>query len=119
MSVQLSVSIQAIIQDLSRATGEYESLESGTMSPEQLLQLLIKVKDLTPPDYDSGEDLCPPGVFTNGPAGEFCFIVGGGRILGHAGHRQGQLADRVVLRGEVSDRQFVGTVEATLAQRLK
>jgi len=60
---KLSVSTQGISQDLSLANGDYDSIERGSMSREQLVSFLQEIMKIAEPDYDSGEDLCPPSVY--------------------------------------------------------
>ncbi len=59
----LSVSTQGISSDLTLANGDYDSIERGSMSREQLVAFLQEISKIAEPDYDSGEDICPPTIY--------------------------------------------------------
>ena len=76
---QLRVNTQGISMDMLTANGDYDTIDRGVMTPEQLVEMLKKVQSLKEPDYDSGDDLCPPGVYIEGPAGDVgIYLMGGG-----------------------------------------
>lgn len=59
MKWRVPVATQGVSEDGERATGDYETIERGEMSRDDLRALLARVEHLrTPP----GEDNCPPAV---------------------------------------------------------
>ncbi len=68
MSQNLYVVTQGINQNPFMANGSYDELHWGNMTPDQLLDFLKQVQSLVPPNYDSGEDLCPPNVMVRNEA---------------------------------------------------
>jgi hypothetical protein len=82
VSKNVKVSLQGISQDLSQATGSYDPVELGEMTPDGLLGVLQKVVTLQALQGDGSQDLCPPSMVLD------C----GGRV--HSFHvEDGQLVD--------------------------
>lgn len=80
MAEPFRVSTQGVSVDLSQANGDFTSIDRGSMDQNQLMELLKEVQSLPDPDYDSGEDLCPPSVYVEGPAGQVDFYLNTGSL---------------------------------------
>lgn len=74
----VNVSLQGIAADLSKPTGEYEAIEMGGKSAEELLQIFNKTKRFTKPVEGPKDDFCPPAVFTGEGLG---FMMDSGSIF--------------------------------------
>ena len=80
MPDELSVSTQGLSEDLTEANGQFDEVDRGTMTPEELTNLLTRVLSVQEPDYSSGEDLCGPEVHVESSAGQYGFYLSEGRL---------------------------------------
>jgi hypothetical protein len=71
------ISTQGLSADLTRADGSYDSVERGEMGRDELRAFLARVSMVAEPDYDSGEDICPPSVYIGEDGGVAVFLDGG------------------------------------------
>jgi len=76
------VSVQGIDQDLTKATGEYDSYELGGKTGEELQQLLDELKAFEEPGpEESDDDICPPALIVEQGDDAFMFVMNGGTIF--------------------------------------
>jgi hypothetical protein len=80
MNGALQVSTQGISQDWSQANGDYDTIERGTIDAQELEGLLQRVQALQELDYSGDDDLCPPGVYIEGPAGQVALYMSEGKL---------------------------------------
>jgi hypothetical protein len=80
MSEAIQISTQGISADLQTATGDYDAIELGAKTTEQLIHLLTTTMRIPVPANEHNEDLCPCGVLVESSIGVFSFIVGDNSI---------------------------------------
>ena len=73
MEKKVNAYVQGINQNLTHANGSYDSHELGEMNAEELMKVLKKIQHFEMPEAGSDEDLCPPEITVQGPAGDFMF----------------------------------------------
>jgi len=78
MSGKINVDTQGISDDWMTANGDFDTRSRGTLDEDQVLSALLHLEPLNMPD---GDDVCPPHVLIEGPAGRFSFIGQGGTLL--------------------------------------
>ncbi len=62
MQNKLMVKTHGIDQNILKANGSYEPIDWGNLSPDELLNLLQNVKDLSPFEDSETQDICAPNV---------------------------------------------------------
>lgn len=77
MNEKINVYTQGISDDWMTATGDFDIQSRGTLDRNQVLNALLYLQPL---DMPAGEDVCPPHVLTEGPAGNFSFLGQGGTL---------------------------------------
>ena len=80
MAEKLKIRLQGISRDLTQANGDFDTIDHGHMSPEELINLFQKAQTLKPPANWAEADLCPPQVIVEGPIGQLIFTLDGGKI---------------------------------------
>jgi hypothetical protein len=79
MKRELRVRTRGISHDVRIATGEYDEIERGAMTPEELIQFLQTASMLHSPQQQ-GRNSSAPEVFVEGPGGSLGFVMDGGNI---------------------------------------
>lgn len=82
MNSLFKVTLQGISPDLVFANGSYDPLELGSMNPDQLYQLLQRIKSLQAPPPSRGQtDICHPTAIVEAGSMIHSFEMLGGSIL--------------------------------------
>ena len=95
METKVNAYVQGINQGLTHANGSYDSHELGEINAEELIEVLKKIQHFEMPEAGSDDDLCPPEITVQGPAGDFMFDPWDGEL--HEVDAGGHLAPRGIV----------------------
>lgn len=77
--LEFTVSLQGMDKDC-KPNGEYESIDLGTKTREELLEILRNAEQVIPLEAKADEDLCPPEVFVEKGSTQFIFDPWDGKL---------------------------------------
>ncbi|MBI5211642.1 MAG: hypothetical protein HY927_16860 [Elusimicrobia bacterium] len=81
MNEKVRVTLQGISQDLSTATGSYDPVELGEMTPDALLGVLQQAVKLQAPSGGAGDDICAPSLVLDHAGETYSFSVENGQLM--------------------------------------